>query len=348
MKPQLPKLLTRDEFREAVFKRDDHKCVICNGEAKDAHHIMERRLFSDGGYYLDNGASLCWSHHLQAEMTLISPNELREKIGIKKVILPIHLYDDQEYDKWGNIILNDHTRLKGELFYDESVQKVLDQGNALEFFSDKVKYPRTHHLPWSPGMHDDDRMLSSTKVFDNKRVIVTEKLDGENTTLGYNYIHARSLDSQNHESRNWVKNFWSGISYDIPLGYRICGENMFATHSIKYENLDTYFYGFSIWNEKNICMSWDDTKFWFELFNIKPVPVLYDDIYDEQKIKDIWNRLDYNTNEGYVLRIADEFSMSDFKNVVGKFVREKHINSVKHWMHGQKMEVNKLKEISNV
>ena len=175
------KLLTRDEFREGVFKRDNHQCVICKEPAKDAHHIMERRLFHDGGYYLDNGASLCHTHHLQAEMTLISTNELREAIGIQKVILPEHLYDDQEYDKWGNILQQNGTRLKGELFFDESVQKILEQGNVLDLFTDKVKYPRTHHLPWSEGMHDDDRMLSSTKVFENQRVIVTEKMDGENT-----------------------------------------------------------------------------------------------------------------------------------------------------------------------
>ena len=44
------KLLTRDNFRESVFDRDNHKCVFCDKHAKDAHHIMERRLFNDGGY----------------------------------------------------------------------------------------------------------------------------------------------------------------------------------------------------------------------------------------------------------------------------------------------------------
>lgn len=338
------KLLTRDEFREGVFKRDNHQCVICKEPAKDAHHIMERRLFHDGGYYLDNGASLCHAHHLQAEMTLISTNELREAIGIQKVILPEHLYDDQEYDKWGNILQQNGTRLKGELFFDESVQKILEQGNVLDLFTDKVKYPRTHHLPWSEGMHDDDRMLSSTKVFENQRVIVTEKMDGENTTLYNGYIHARSLDSPNHESRNWVKKFWSNISYDIPLGYRICGENMFAKHSIKYENLKTYFYGFSIWNDKNECLSWDETIFWFEIFGITPVPVLYDGIYDEEKLRQIWCTLNPTYNEGYVLRIADQFPYFEFKKCVGKFVRKNHVQTVKHWMHGQKMEVNSLKD----
>jgi 5-methylcytosine-specific restriction endonuclease McrA len=33
------KLLTRDDFRESVFKRDGHKCVICKAPGVDAHHI---------------------------------------------------------------------------------------------------------------------------------------------------------------------------------------------------------------------------------------------------------------------------------------------------------------------
>src|SRR6185436_15772585 len=151
-------LLTREQFREAVFKRDNYKCVLCHADADDAHHIMERRLFTAktefGGYFLDNGASVCESCHLQCEQTFISPKELREIIGIKKVVLPQHLYDDEVYDKWGNIIQPNGYRLKGELFYDTSVQKVLKP--VLHFFASFIKYPRTHHLPWSLGYHDDD------------------------------------------------------------------------------------------------------------------------------------------------------------------------------------------------
>lgn len=48
-------LLSRDQFRELTFERDKHTCVFCDKPAQDAHHIIERRLWSDGGYYLDNG-----------------------------------------------------------------------------------------------------------------------------------------------------------------------------------------------------------------------------------------------------------------------------------------------------
>lgn len=335
-------LLSRDKFRESVFERDNHKCVFCKNPAVDAHHIIERRLFSDGGYYIDNGASVCEEHHLACERTDLSVEEVREACGITKKILPEHFYHDEIYDKWGNIVLPSGARTKGELFFDESVQKIIK--NHLCLFTDYVKYPRTYHLPWSENMNDDDRMIGdSQKLFENKQIVVTEKLDGENTTMYSDYIHARSVDGRNHESRNWVKNFWSQIAHDIPKGWRICGENMFAVHSIKYNELESYFYGFSIWNEKNECLSWDDTVEWFNLLNIKPVPVLYKGIYDEQLVKSLYNKNSWETSEGYVLRNANKFSYSQFRYSVGKFVRKDHIQTVKHWMHGQAIERNLLK-----
>ena len=244
-------LLDRDTFRNSIFERDGKRCVICSNEAKDAHHILERRLFSDSGYYINNGASLCEKHHLEAEMTILSCNDIRRAANIETIILPPHFYNDVEYDKWGNEILKNGTRIKGELFNDPSVQKILGRGNVLSLFSDLVKYPRTFHLPWSPGMNRDDRMMSNIDVFEGNEVMICEKLDGENTSMYFNHIHARSLNSDSHPSRNWVKNLWAQKGYLIPEGWRVCGENMYAKHAIHYSNengnaLDTYFYMFSI------------------------------------------------------------------------------------------------------
>jgi len=338
-------LLSRDDFREGVFSRDNHKCVICGEPAVDAHHIIERRLWPDGGYYLDNGASVCAEHHLQCEMTLISVEDIREACGIIKPVLPPHLYEDQIYDKWGNIVMPNGRRLKGELFFDESVQKILDVGNVLSLFTHYVKYPRTYHLTWSPGLHDDDRMMPNLDAMIGKEVVIMEKLDGENTTLYSDHIHARSIDSDNHESRNWAKNFWSSIAYDIPRGWRICAENMFAEHSISYTDLESYLYGFSVWNEKNECLSWDESLEWFDLLGMSVCPVVYRGNFDRDAIDEATKHITSNPEkyEGYVIRIANQFPMSKFRFVVGKYVRDGHINTVKHWMHGKKMVVNKLK-----
>lgn len=342
-------LLTRDQFREGVFERDGYKCVFCGKPAQDAHHILERRLFHDGGYYLDNGASVCGEHHILCEQTVISVEEVREACGITRIKVPDHLYDDHIYDKWGNPVLEDGRRGKGELFFDESVQKVLSQGGVLPLFTSYVKYPRTHHLPWSPGLTDDDRMLKTTEHFHGRRVIVTKKMDGENTSMYTDHIHARSIDSKGGEDRAWVKNFWSNICYEIPEGWRVCGENLWAEHSIHYTGLESYFYGFSVWNERNVCLSWDDTMEYFALLGIQSVPVLYDGVWDENVIRELGKGLDevgserWKELEGYIVRVADSFPYSQFRSSLAKFVRKGHVQTAKHWRQGRAFIPNELR-----
>lgn len=342
---QVSTLLSRAAFRESVFARDQGCCVFCGAPAADAHHILERRLWSNGGYYLDNGASVCLGCHLRCEMTLNTVEEARAASGILRAVIPEHLYDDERYDKWGNIILANEQRLRGELFYDESVQKILLQGGVLDLFTNRVKYPRTYHLPWSQGMHDDDRMMQDIRRFVGKRVIVHEKLDGENTTFYSDYIHARSIDGRSHPSRDWVKGLWGRIKHDIPPDWRVCVENMYARHSITYENLASYAFGFSVWNDRNVCLAWDEAKEWLELLGIAICPVIYDGIFDEILIRNLYDeRRDWQTREGYVMRIADSFSYSEFRHCVGKFVRRGHVQTTQHWMHGQAIVPNKLRE----
>ena len=335
--------LTRDEFRNNVFERDGGRCVICSKPAVDAHHIIERRLFipSGLGYSIDNGASLCERHHVLAEETNLSCDEIRSAAGITEIILPEHFYPDVEYDKWGNEILKNGTRIRGDLFDDQSVQKILKQGNVLSLFADKVKYPRTFHLMWSPGMNRDDRMMEDIRIFEGQQVMICEKLDGENTTMGRDYIHARSLDTSPHPSRDWVKNHWAQHGYEIPEGWRVCGENMYAKHAIHYTKekgnaLSTYFYMFSIWNEKNFCLSWDETEEWAQLLGFTLVPVFYKGIWDMNVIDELNKCMDKNpdTIEGYVIRLSREYHYSEFRKVCGKYVRKNHVDNNHLGSHG--------------
>lgn len=331
---KVDKLLTRDQFREGVFARDGHACVICkkSNVPLDAHHVLELRLWENGGYYLLNGASLCETHHRLAEQTVLSCDEIRKAVGIDKVILPPHLYEEYQYTKWGDIILPTGQRVKGELFYDPSVQKVLKEGKVLDRYSPYVKYPRTPHVFWSLSKTKDDRTLEDTKHFEGQEVVVSIKLDGEQTTFYNDYFHARSLDYQHESHRNWIKYLHERIKHEIPAGWRINGENLTAKHSIAYSNLDTYFYLFSIWNEVNQCLSWDETVQYADVLGLKIVPVLYRGIWDEKKIRSLYTP-SYNGNpcEGYVIRVARAFSYAEFRNCAAKFVREGHVATSHHW-----------------
>ena len=324
-------LLSRDQFRAAVFQRDGHKCVICGEPAKDAHHILERKLWgASGGYYLANGVSVCETHHLEAEATTLSCAQLRERAGITAFPLPEHLTEG-DYDKWGNPILPNGLRLRGELFDDPSVQKVL--GASLALFTDRVKYPRTFHLPSSPGASDDDKVLTDLSAFEGREVVVTVKMDGENTTMYPDYMHARSLDYSPHPSRSWIKGLHAAVGPNIPSGWRICGENLFARHSIEYANLSSYFQLFSVWNDRNECLSWDETVQWAELLDLTTVPVLYrgpwtDDILHMMPAQHLGD-----TCEGYVVRLAGSFTYREFVRSVAKYVRAGHVQTDEHWKH---------------
>jgi hypothetical protein len=203
----------------------------------------------------------------------------------------------------------------------------------------KTKYPRTVHLPHSQGVASDDKKLSSVAHFYGKEIVMSEKMDGENSTISREYTHARSLDSVDHPSRHWLKGFWSTICYNIPEGWRICGENLYAEHSISYNELTSYFQVFSIWNEKNECLSWDETEEWCNLLGLTMVKVLWRGTFDEKFLVNY--KLDTVKHEGYVIRLADSFKYEDFGVSVAKWVRENHIQTSDHWMN-KKVIPNKL------
>jgi hypothetical protein len=217
-----------------------------------------------------------------------------------------------------------------------------------------TKYPKTLHFPWSPGLQNDDRMLQDTSCFDGKYVVMTEKMDGENTTLYRDSIHARSvLDMAPHPSRTWVKALHGQIKNDIPEGWRICGENLFAKHSIHYHCLRSYFYVFSIW-DGDVCLAWRDTLTWCDLLGLATVPFIWDGRYSEQKIHVEWENYkkydmdSHNTDEveGYVVRNGLSFDLDNFQTNVAKYVRKNHVQTSEHWLT-QPMVKNVLQSYSN-
>lgn len=301
---------------------------------------MERRLWPDGGYYLDNGASVCGPCHLRCESTEVDTGTVRGSCGTTSVLLPPHLYSDQIYDKWGNPVLPNEQRLRGELFNNQSVQKVI--APFLGLFTNRVKYPRTYHLPWSPGVGSDDRIIQDLSGFEGQEVVVTAKMDGEQTTMYRDGFHARSLDSPSHPSRDWLWGLHRQIGHDIPEGWRVCGENLYAVHSIRYMQLRSHFLAFSLWDDGNRALSWDDTKDWASLLGLTTVELLWRGVWDENVVKGLFRENIANDPcEGFVVRVARQFSYGEFRKVAAKYVRKDHVHTHGHWMR-QAVEVNGL------
>lgn len=203
--------------------------------------------------------------------------------------------------------------------------------------SDLYKYPRTPHLPWSDKSDRDDKCLGSVDHFTGVEVVVTEKLDGENTSMYPFHYHARSTESKHHPSRALLKQSHASLRQNIPEGWRVCGENVYATHSIHYSELTAYFYIIGIYNEDNFCLSWDETKEYASLLDLKVVPVLYEGVWDEAAIKSLWPRPSCfgGECEGYVVRTRKGFAYSEFGQHVAKYVRKNHVQTSEHWMSQQ-------------
>ncbi|MFB8084383.1 RNA ligase family protein [Streptomyces sp. NPDC055992] len=199
----------------------------------------------------------------------------------------------------------------------------------------RTHYPRTPHLPWSPGATSDDVRMTDLAALAGTEVVVTEKLDGENTTLYADGLHARSLDSAHHPSRTWVKALQARVGPRVPAGWRICGENMFARHSLAYGALESHFYGFSVWDGDR-CLGWDRTVEFLRSLGIPAPPVLWRGVFDAKALRAL--KPDTGRQEGYVVRPAAAFPAADFGRVVGKWVRPGHVVTDTHWMHAEVVE----------
>lgn len=209
----------------------------------------------------------------------------------------------------------------------------------------RYKYPRTYHHPLSETVVGDDKYILKDDLEKcyGKPYVCTIKMDGECTTIySDGYTHARSIDSKHHPSRNIVKLIAYETGYKMNPSHRICGENLFAVHSIHYANLPSSFMAFSIWDGET-CLPWTDT---FDIlirdYKLTPVYVVWNGILTEEIVKELWSEVNTEENEGLVFRPEDSFTMDDFSKKVFKLVRNNHVQSSSHWMH-EEIKLNEFK-----
>jgi len=199
-----------------------------------------------------------------------------------------------------------------------------------------MKYPRTPHLPWSPGVSKDDIILNKPKhLLSLPKVIYTEKLDGEITCMTSDYIHARSAEGYNKPWQSHMKAKWvSSLRYNIPKGLQLFGENLFGVHSIKYEFLPEFFFLFNIIKDNKFFLSWEEVKEISLLMTIPVVPIIKIGKLEELLIptKSSFG----STCEGYVVRNILGFNIENFNLNVAKCVKANHITTDKYWTQNWK------------
>lgn len=140
--------------------------------------------------------------------------------------------------------------------------------------SESQKYCRSLHAHISLGTTSDDRFMpfGYVQAFSNMRsLVLTEKMDGENNAYKKYGFFARSHTAPTVSP--WSKPLrdrWELIKNDLG-DIELFGEGMYGIHSIKYHNLESFFYLFAV-REKNRWLSWEEVKFYAKLFDFPTVP----------------------------------------------------------------------------
>ena len=234
---------------------------------------------------------------------------------------------------------------------------------------EKFKFPRTFHFPDSGSVGSDDKIFHDWKeTLWGKLVEISTKMDGENTTLcADGTVHARSLDSKKHWSRDALTSTWKTKGrYALPDGWRIVVENLTATHSIVYKGLYTLYPCIAIIDDNHMVYSPCDLTACRQLdcellAEVGIAPVITDlgemegdhphaFALDPRALKRIDQRKDivteYTNSEGFVLRNALPFHVNEYSSNVVKWVRAGHVQTDKHWMYSS-TERNQLELDSN-
>jgi hypothetical protein len=127
----------------------------------------------------------------------------------------------------------------------------------------------------------------------------------------------------------------------IPLGWRICGENLYARHSISYDDLRAFFLVFAVFDDNNVCLSVSDTMQWCSENHLNMVPHIYWGVFDLQMIMSIFKE-HQDKHEGLVVRLENSFSYDSLPVSMAKWVRAGHVQTDEHWMF-QKIVANKVR-----
>ena len=212
--------------------------------------------------------------------------------------------------------------------------------------TEEIKYPRTPHLPGSSGKTDDDLSMRQMSFVHLSRLgdyVVTEKMDGGNLTMTRDHFFARSLDSGTHHWDTFARRIWAELRWNIPVGWRVVGESLFARRSVAYDGLSSYFQVFAIFDENNVIIDWDRTECYAALWGFTLVPVLYRGP-DFKRARAVWSEVcEAFTSEGYVIRYAGDIQNGpELYSKRGKWVRPNHVNTPDNWRHRTDYEKNGL------
>lgn len=218
-------------------------------------------------------------------------------------------------------------------------------GNFVELLGHPPKWPSTPHWPWSETVHSDDTTLNpkDAEAFVGQEVVITEKLDGGNTCLWNGKAYARSTGQE--ATAGWFAMVKKHHSWKTSGEEEICfyGEDLYGIHSIEYDAMkedETYrvFATRNVGNYLDFFHNWDYTVRLSELFGFITVPLLFRGRFNSVQEITSWFSEERKKpsalggeREGFVMRVARQFTPHEFSQVVTKYVRAGHVQTDEHW-----------------
>ncbi|WP_394850209.1 RNA ligase family protein [Pendulispora brunnea] len=204
------------------------------------------------------------------------------------------------------------------------------------------KYPRSFHLPWSPGGTSDDKRLHDVSGLLGVELVVTEKCDGSNLTYTRHSVFSRShAGPPSHPSFDLAKATHARLGYLISEGTSVFCEYCYAVHSIEYRALPDYSLVFGVRDDQSgTWWEWDMVTAQAADLGLPTVPVLFRGILEtERQLQALTEDLAAQPSafggirEGVVVRRAAVFGNTEFPRSLAKWVRKDHVTTDEHWMH---------------
>lgn len=200
------------------------------------------------------------------------------------------------------------------------------------------KYPSTPHWINSPTVHRNDSYTNHPEQFLNKRIVITEKLDGGNTCLFNGQVYARSVIQPSNDG--WMAmvkkhHAWKS-NYPYVKDMAFYGEDIYGIHSIEYNAVkeSETFYLFAI-RKDDFFLNWKEVR---DHTDFPVIPEVFDGIFFETKHLTNFLKREITKpsalggpREGFVIRNFKEFYHSDFDRNVCKYVRKNHVQTDQHW-----------------
>lgn len=205
-----------------------------------------------------------------------------------------------------------------------------------------AKYPRSFHLPWSPGGTSDDKRLTDVSSLIGREIVITEKCDGSNLTYTSKAVFSRShAGPPSHPSFDLAKATHGQLRHLISDGLSVFCEYCYAVHSIEYGELPAYSLVFGVRDdEAGLWWDWDLVAAQAADIGLPTVPLLFRGAVDsERDLVALTTSLAGEPSafggqrEGVVVRLAGSFPDSAFAASLGKWVRAGHVLTDDHWMH---------------